>query len=299
MQCKNPLIIFTLCAGFILPSSFPARAMASEESYTRQFSWNYDGHSWQWTLTIPNARYASFAAVPAEERAKKGPAEYDFFVTTRDAYVQAMAAELRDVSAEMNYSRYEEVSFVLAFVQCLPYTSDNETTGHDDFPRFPLETLADGGGDCEDTAILFATLVLILNYSAVFICPPGHRAVGVWGSALLPGSSYLYNGRDYFYCETTGEGWKFGDLPSTFQGVPAHIYAIDENQQFWPDAWVLWLLVGGLTCGIAVPVSLLVRHVRKKRRASSSAAKGRQRGKKPEEGEPSALQPMSPNNFLY
>ncbi len=147
--------------------------MASEESYTRQFTWDYDGHSWQWTLAIPKARYILYAAVTAEERAKKSPAGYDFFVTTRDAHVQAMAAELRAVSTEMNYSQYEEVSFVLAFVQCLPYTSDNETTGHDDFPRFPLETLADRGGDCEDTAILFATLVLILNYSAVFICPPG------------------------------------------------------------------------------------------------------------------------------
>jgi len=74
----------------------------------------------------------------------------------------------------------------------------------------------DGGGDCEDTSILFATIVLILNYSAIFISPPNHLAVGVWGKDLH-GSYYTFNSRTYYYCETTGENRKIGDLPDEYQ----------------------------------------------------------------------------------
>jgi len=126
---------------------------------------------------------------------------------------------------------------VLAFVQSLPYTSDSVTTGRDEYPRFPIETLVDDGGDCEDTSILFATLTLLMGYGTVYINPPNHFAVGILGNDLR-GTYWTYpegSNKTYYYCETTGDNFKIGQLPDEFSGQSAYIYSIDESKQFVPQ----------------------------------------------------------------
>jgi hypothetical protein len=144
-----------------------------------------------------------------------------------------MANKLHEAATQKGYEAFDEVSFILAFVQSLPYTSDSVTTRYDEYPRFPIETLVDDGGDCEDTAILFATLVIILNYDTIFILSPNHLAVGVWGNDL-EGYYFTYNSRNYYYCETTGENWNIGDVPDAYKGISATLYSIIEGRQYIP-----------------------------------------------------------------
>jgi ribosomal protein L40E len=136
----------------------------------------------------------------------------------------------------MGYNDYDKASFVLAFVQHLPYMSDLATTGYDEYPRFPIETLVDNGGDCEDVAVLFASLMLIMGYGVVYINPPNHYAVGILGDNLK-GTYWTYpkdSNQTYYYCETTGVNFKIGQLPQEFSGKKVHIYPIDEGTQFVP-----------------------------------------------------------------
>ena len=93
----------------------------------------------------------------------------------------------------------------------LPYTHDDVTTGYDEFRRYAIETLIDGGGDCEDTTILVAAILRGLGEKTALIFTPGHIALGVSGN--FTGSSVTYNGTKYYYCETTGTGWTVGTLP--------------------------------------------------------------------------------------
>ena len=111
-----------------------------------------------------------------------------------------------------NWSRQEQVDFVLSFVQSLPYTLDDVTTGYDEFRRYAIETLIEGGGDCEDTTILAAAILRGLEEETALIFTPGHIALGVSGD--YTGSSVTHNGIKYFYCETTGTGWTVGKLPA-------------------------------------------------------------------------------------
>ncbi len=55
--------------------------------------------------------------------------------------------------SESDYAFIEEVWNIVA--QLTAYTSEIQET-----PRFPMETLLSGGGDCEDHAILFASMIL-------------------------------------------------------------------------------------------------------------------------------------------
>ena len=225
-----------ICAAFLLMSLpfgmfFPSKTVLSEDYFHRSFEWYYKGLRWTWNLSVPLSLYNVYNSVSVSDRTRRGPSGYGFLVTTRDQYVKQVAYKLHDVSVQQGYEAYDEVSFLLAFVQSLPYTSDSVTTKYDEYPRFPIETLVDGGGDCEDTSILFATLVIILNYSAIFISPPEHYAVGVWGKNLQ-GFYYTFNDRTYYYCETTGDDWRIGDIPSDFEGTSASLYSIDENKQY-------------------------------------------------------------------
>jgi hypothetical protein len=231
------LIISALVLTIAFPMFFShqAAAQTNDGYYNKSFAWDYDGRHWTWNLSIPEALYDAYKAVPVSTRTQDGPAGYGFCTTTEDYYIQSLAEKLNQTTK--GYSSYDQVSFLLAFVQSLPYTSDNVTEGYNEYPRFPIETLVDGGGDCEDTSILFATLTLIMGYGTVYINPPNHYAVGILGNNL-DGTYWAYpqdSNKTYYYCETTGNGFKIGDLPEEFSGQSAYIYTINQDKQFVPN----------------------------------------------------------------
>ena len=236
------LIIITLVLIISTTIILPRQAAAQTNGYyNKSFAWDYEGRHWTWNLSIPVDLYNAYKSVPISTRTRDGPAGYGFCTTTKDAYLQTLAKELNDTATRLEYDSYNQVSFVLAFVQSLPYTSDSVTTGRDEYPRFPIETLVDDGGDCEDTSILFATLTLILGYDTLYINPPNHYAVGILGNDLR-GTSWTYpegSNKTYYYCETTGDNFKIGQLPDAFQGQSAYIYTIDKSKQFVPQVVAL------------------------------------------------------------
>jgi hypothetical protein len=217
---------------------YPLGAFAQSDYYHEDFKWSYKGSEWTWSLDIPQSLYEAYKSVPVSTRTMNGVGGYGFLTTTNDAYIKMVADKLEEAASKKNYEPYDQVSFVLAFVQSLPYTSDQVTSGYDEYPRFPLETLVDNGGDCEDTSILFATLTLIMGYGTVYINPPDHCAVGVLGNNLH-GYYYTYNNKTYYYCETTGNGWEIGQIPTEFEDEKAYIYEINTYQQYVPDVEVI------------------------------------------------------------
>ena len=229
------LIVLTLVSIILVPIIFSHQAAAQTNGmYDKSFAWNYNGKYWTWNLSIPQNLYDSYKAVPVSTRTANGPAGYGFLTTTDDYYIKILAQKLNETASQQGYNSFDKVSFVLAFVQSLPYTSDSVTTGHDEYPRFPIETLVDDGGDCEDTSILNATLTLIMGYGTVYINPPDHYAVGILGNNLH-GTYWTHpenSNNTYYYCETTGDNFKIGQLPDEFQGQTAFIYDIDQSKQY-------------------------------------------------------------------
>jgi hypothetical protein len=63
-----------------------------------------------------------------------------------------------------------------------------------------------------------------MGYDVALIALPRHMAVGVNISAY--GSYYEYGSKKYFYLETTGDGWKIGEIPVEYQNLTARIYPV-------------------------------------------------------------------------
>ena len=233
------LIILTLVCIVAVPIIRPLQMVSAQsqdqtEYYVREFAWDYGGNHWVWNLSIPVADYAAYKAVPDSVRTQLGPQDFGFFTTTQDSYIQTLAQKLNQTSTQLGFGSYDEINFVLAFVQSIPYKTDNESTPYQDYPRFPVETLVDDVGDCKSHSILFASLTLAMGFGSVYINPPDHLAVGVLGNNLQ-GAYWSYNDQNYYYCETTGIGFKIGQLPDQFNGQSANVYAIDETRQYVLD----------------------------------------------------------------
>lgn len=104
-------------------------------------------------------------------------------------------------------SHAARVAFVHGLVQGINYSFDT-TTGWTEYPKFGIEFLVDEQGDCDDAAVLLATLLQGLGYEAWFVSwvsstpgdPEGHLSNAVTrfpgdlasfqppdGSAWIPG----------------------------------------------------------------------------------------------------------------
>ena len=208
-----------------------AQTQSQTQYYSRSFSWNYGGNTWAWNLSIPVALYDAYAQVPDSVRTQVPLSGFGYFTTTEDSYLQSLALKMNETANQQGYSAVQTVNFALAFVQSIPYQTDLNSTGYQNYPRFPVEFLIDNVGDCKSHSVLFASLTLLLGYDAVFINPPDHLAVGVLGDNL-GGTYWTYNDQNYYYCETTGEGFTVGQLPDQFSGVGAYVLAIDTSEQY-------------------------------------------------------------------
>lgn len=182
------------------------RPRNTRQTIGRRYVWNFQGKHYTILMTIDVERYNSYS----------GQERYDIpkLVEEGRTTIGNLTREFQRIFKQRRgWSKQARVDFVLSFVQSLPYTLDDVTTGYDEFRRYAVETLIEGGGDCEDTTILVAAILRGLGEETALIFTPGHIAIGVSGG--FTGSSLTYNGIKYFYCETTGTGWTVGKLPAS------------------------------------------------------------------------------------
>ncbi len=207
------------------PMSAPAaNPWAGTEYIERTFEWTYwrfKDITWEWSVRIPTALYEDYSSRP---RIPSG----DYTLYARDdgdkEIIEDLASTLASYAASLELDDYETLHFIAAFVQQLEYASDFETTGFDDYARYPVEMLVEQHGDCEDSSILLGKVLLSLGYDVVMIRLPEHMALGIRATDKFLGTHYTYNDVSYFYLETTGAGGRVGMVPEQYQGQPAYIY---------------------------------------------------------------------------
>ena len=211
----------------LTPTPNPSKPITPSEQSSaileRQYEWSFSQSIWTWSLNIPEALYDYYKQLP-----RPPTKNYSVYVTNPldDSYLETLAKSLREASTKAGFDEWETLNFAVSFVQSLPYALDSVTTEYDDYPRYPIETLVDNGGDCEDTAILMAAILNTMDYGVVILDFPQHVAVGVLGAEGIYGTYWEHNGGEYYYLETTAKGREIGELPSEYEGKSAHIYDI-------------------------------------------------------------------------
>ena len=188
---------------------------------TMQYEWSVDGESYTYSLDILYSDvvyYRDYYDVSQRQQDIYNDHQRDrTFVTYEDKYIQQIATDFGTMTEGM--TDLERVNFLLAFSQCLGYEDDSVYMGYEEYWKFPLETLYDHGGDCEDTSILLASLAEAMGYDASLLLFPGHMAAGIHIDGDYPDLNGFYLRSDpdkiYYYCETTSTGFTVGQIPSS------------------------------------------------------------------------------------
>lgn len=191
----------------------------TNEYFDRSYVWNYKGYVLTYSMKIPKDMYYHYKNLDHSN--------YDLAKYATEKYNRKLVSKIADTMIEYGrehgFTKNENVMMVVSFVQSLPYTTDKITTGQNEYVRYPIETLVDNGGDCEDSSILTAALLREMGYGVVILRFKDHAAVGVKGSYIPDGGYYEYYGIKYYYLETTNKNWKVGQIPDEYRYENARV----------------------------------------------------------------------------
>ena len=218
---RRALLILGLL--LLIVSSIQAR---SNDVFQRSYEWKFGGKKYQMTYPFAWDTYRFYQGKPR--------VFYNYAVYTYEnpkyAILSDFAENLRCIAENQGMDSSQTLNFVIAFVQQLQYQTE---VG--EYPKYPIETLSEKGGDCEDTSILLAALLRELGYDAILINPPRHMAIALECKSCK-GSAYQFQGKRYFYIETTASGFPIGRIPGDYTFTKDRMFGLDAAPE---ELWVL------------------------------------------------------------
>ena len=151
--------------------------------YEVEHAWKCQGKNYSITLDISTNLYdydlndREHLAYCYQFNGGEIPPNYFGFMLSE--YDRPMMRALADEFTSHSASEKEQINLALTFVQSLPYAYDSSTKGTDEYLRYPIETLVDGCGDCEDKVALLAALLYEMEVDFILLILPEHIALGV------------------------------------------------------------------------------------------------------------------------
>lgn len=162
----------------------------------------------------------------------KNPAEW---ATPDDPIIKSIAEELRDL--EQKNKNFNFINNVFEIVRHIEYVSDYTKDDSGEYWNFPIETLVEGMGDCEDTSFLVAGLFGAIGWDVILTGLPGHMAIAIempdvvikslYDTDYIPFDYFSYSNKKYYYVETTNlNDFKLSEIPSKYKNVIPDFYSV-------------------------------------------------------------------------
>lgn len=183
--------------------------------FTRTITWEHGGRRYSRSVSIPVSLYLAYV----QESRVIGPVQ-DYDVYVLDPRDDGMMTDIATwVRSQVGGDYHLTAECLFHFVQAaVAYSYDRPGF---EYPKYPLETLVDEVGDCEDTAILYAALIRTLGAGAriaavdtsgngspdhmITLVPVSQQyADGVTCAHGHAKSFWTYAGQLYALAETTG-----------------------------------------------------------------------------------------------
>ena len=217
----------------LFSASLSAHTVVEYDGYFEvEHSWKYNGKDCSITLNISTDLYDYYrndrehlAYVYQFNDGEVPPNYYSFMLSEHDRpLMHALAQE---------FSRYaltekDQIELALSFVQSLPYAFDTDSKDEDEYVRYPVETLVDGCGDCEDKVALLVALLYEMDKDFVLLVMPEHMALGVHCDEIEGHRYLLYQGKKYYFMETTMPNWQIGQVPEDYFGTEVEVVPVDD-----------------------------------------------------------------------
>lgn len=203
-------------------------------SYEKTYTWYNNGHEATVRIRIPQDLYDHYNKSAPHNR---GPANLSRYAISEEdrIYLHDLIGILKDAGESKTFTARNDYRNVVAFVQALNYTEDLDplTKQKTDYWQYPVETLADGKGDCEDHAILAAALLKEMGYDVALVLledpTKGHAAVAL-ACDNCNGYYYTIDGRRYYFLETTAYGSSLGIMDPYYEKIGADVIVLQDRE---------------------------------------------------------------------
>lgn len=185
------------------------------------YNWTHGGRQYQLSMELSAEDYY---LARQTDRGTTTLSSYAGYIQPTDPAVQALARSLLTMGGD-------PALLALSFVRSLEYQMDMAYTGVEEYPKYPIETLMDSGGDCEDFAILYVSVMQALGRPAVLLAMldtpiGGHMAAGISGP--YTGAAVSYDGMIYYYAETTAS-MDVGQVPPAIVWEPESVHVLGAS----------------------------------------------------------------------
>lgn len=197
------------------------------ETYKVSYTWSYERQPHSYQVEIPKELFEFYQNKTHDRRdyAQYAVSEYD------RELIQDLAKAFSEHGKKNKYSEDQIALNIISFVHTIPYTYDIDTTGQIEYPRYPVETLVEGG-DCEDRAILAAAIMYELGIDCILIHMEDHMALGLKDNGNFSGQSYMYDGTVYYYAGVTDGETTVGIISSGINATIIALYPLAQNPVF-------------------------------------------------------------------
>lgn len=227
------LIIIMFWNVFTATAQFSWDISAQTNNIKRTIRFSYGGYIFTDELTFNSGDYDYYKGL-----SKTQPKENYATDHSNHPFLLHVAKVLDEDAKELGYTGFTLAEYIVAFVQqAIPYRTDPYNNGRD-YPKYPIETLVEQGGDCEDKAALLVALLKTFGFDAVMVSLPGHMAAAI--NCANCNGYYLHNGRKYAFIETTERGWGIGVVPPDSRNVGATLLQTAELKKYNREDVYVW-----------------------------------------------------------
>lgn len=183
------------------------------------FKWKYGNKNYSLDFVLHKSSYEFYASLPKKYTCFSGFCksnwEDEYFKmflmeVKNDDTIERLAGALDKLAKQNSLDESGRAEFVLSFVQSIPYDELKAKT-NEPLPRYPYEVLFDKKGICSDKTFLAASLLKQLGYGVALFDYEGNQHIA---PAIKCPKEYSSYNSGYCYAETTGSGFKIGEIPT-------------------------------------------------------------------------------------
>ncbi len=149
--------------------------------------------------------------------------------SARDEQILFLVDSFRTIADSQQLSGIDLAELVLTFVQDIPYsyvipgdcadreTGDNPCVGNVELGLFtPYEFLHTERGDCDTRSVLIFAVLERLGFDPAILISDEYAHAMIALNIPTAGDFVIYQGKKYYFWETTAKGWMAGMLPPSY-----------------------------------------------------------------------------------